>query len=924
MCRSRSVGAAVTVGLFFICGQAAAQSHPVFFDSPWIGYDTAVYPQGIHPWSSRVADFNGDGAPDLATVSFGGTAWLSVLLADTEGGYLPPETTQVQLESLDLEVGDFDGDGDIDIVVCDTDRFFGGSSISLFRNDGEGGMTPGGQWLAGSTGPSGITAADFNGDGWLDLAVAFDAYIVSNNKAAVLLNDTGKGFLSPIVVTLGSGTRQIDSGDIDGDGDQDFVVAHESNRFTIVTNMGGGAFVPQAAIPGLAAGSIPEYPTVHLSDIDNDGDLDVFFSNRDTGWQAGSGAIGLWRNNGNGTLAAPEALPFGVWGNGGVDIETADLTGDGWKDVIVATAESDNWIYFVGDSAGGFEAARVLRAGHGPMSMQAANLDGDGDLDVIVVARESLEACVYLNPNDGSFVQPIVIDMVDPVTVSPSFTTHLETGDLDNDDDLDLVIGVRCDFEDTYVLSVRLNNGNGTFAPPTLYPCQRYPVVVHLMDINNDGFDDLLYMDGEFEYRFRFRLNNGDGTFGLVNSRHIVGGEVTTMQTVDIDNDGDMDVLVDAGFFDIAIMMNQGGGNFAPPIYHEIEDGGTDGFNLGDFDADGNLDLLTPSGVQGYPQISFGNGDGSFGAAFTVPTGRSVQSFAVGHLDGDGHLDFASYYNLDETGLGVRRGRGDGNFFPANLYHGSFDWGDNTSTLQLGDVDGDGHLDAVNATFGAQDFSFWKGNGDGTFHEVVRYGVGQNAYDIELGDFNGDGLIDAAVTTQTAYGSWWYAGIVLIEGMEPGAGATQPAQISDYSLAFGRFISGDLNAILESDDVRLRVRSNPGFTANEPNLIDVRVGANTSMVSPDSLDVTLESRFNNPNGTARMRLRNWNTGGLQVVHQFPLGTAEMIETANGIPAASYVRSGDGRMEVSFRASMVVTFSAQGFDWFIDHVAMELR
>jgi hypothetical protein len=900
-----------------LASAALAQSHPVYFDSPWIGYDTAVYPQGLHPWSSRVADFNGDGVPDLATVSFGGTAWLSVLLADGEGGYLAPETTPILLESLDLEVGDFDGDGDIDIVVCDTDRFFGGNSVSLYRNDGEGGMTFAGQWAAGTTGPSGISSADFNNDGWLDLAVAFDAYIVSNNKAAVLFNNAGSGFDSPVVVTLNSGTRQIDSGDINGDGDVDFVVAHESNRWTVVLNNGDGTFAAQSPVVGLVAGSIPELPTVHLSDIDNDGDLDVFFSNRDTGG-VGAGAISLWRNNGSGNFGGGELLSFGIYSNGGVNIATADTTGDGWKEILVATEASGNWIYFVGDGAGGFEAPRRLRAGHSPMSMQTADLNADGDQDVIIVARDSNEACVYLNPGAGEFVQPAVIDMVDPQTVSPSFTTHLESGDLDNDDDLDLVIGVRCDFEDTYVLSVRLNNGDGTFAPPTLYPCQRYPVVVHLRDLNNDGFDDLLYMDGEFDFRFRFRINNGSGTFGPINSRHIVGGEVTTMVTEDVDNDGDADVLVDAGFFNIAIMKNQGGGTFAPPIYHEVENGGTDGFALGDFNADGNLDLLTPSGVQGYPQISFGNGDGTFGQGFTVPTGRDVRSFAVGHLDADTDLDFVSYYNLDETGLGVRRGRGDGNFFPATLHHGSFDWGDNTSSVQLGDVDGDGVLDAVNATFGAQDFSFWRGRGDGTFDDVVRYGVGQEAYDMELGDFNGDGLIDAAVTTQTAYGSWWYAGIVLVKGRDPNSAVMQKAQLTRATVQYGTRLSGSWRS-LENDDANLlRVQSE--MVPNGQKWAQVLVHAMSPELDPTRLDVSVLSRVSMPGVTARVWLRNWDTNRWVLLGSYSQPTTELLkEFANIANPGAFVRS-DGLMQVRVRYSNVTDM----FDSFMDLVQLEMR
>ncbi|MDY7107007.1 MAG: FG-GAP-like repeat-containing protein [Planctomycetota bacterium] len=84
------------------------------FDVPWIGYDTAVHPEGLFPVSSRSADFNADGVPDLATVSLGGTAWLSVLPGDGEGGYLPPDTYPLAIESMDLATGDFDGDGVVD------------------------------------------------------------------------------------------------------------------------------------------------------------------------------------------------------------------------------------------------------------------------------------------------------------------------------------------------------------------------------------------------------------------------------------------------------------------------------------------------------------------------------------------------------------------------------------------------------------------------------------------------------------------------------------------------------------------------------------------------------------------------------------------------------------------------------------------
>ncbi len=253
------------------------------FDVPWIGYDTAAYPEGIFPVSSQSADFNGDGVPDLATVSLGGTAWMSVLMGDGTGGYAPPETYELLIESMDLAVADFDGDKDLDIVTTDTGRSWGGFSISLYRNDGTGNFTFGGSFTIGNTGPSGITTADFNGDGWPDVATANDASIVCNNTVSVLLNTTGNGFSAPQVYSITSCTNEIDSGDLNNDGSIDLVVAHETNKFTVMLNDGAGGFAPQAPITGITAGSIPQEPVVHIADIDLDGDRDVFFSNQDTG-----------------------------------------------------------------------------------------------------------------------------------------------------------------------------------------------------------------------------------------------------------------------------------------------------------------------------------------------------------------------------------------------------------------------------------------------------------------------------------------------------------------------------------------------------------------------------------------------------------------------------------------------------------------
>ncbi len=125
----------------------------------------------------------------------------------------------------------------------------------------------------------------------MDVAVAHDEYIGVDNTISILLNDTQGRFEPPQVIQLSSGTNDLEAGDTDGDGDADIVVAHENNFWTLVQNNGNGSFQQIGTFTGIQAGSIPADPTVHIADIDLDGDNDVLFSNQDSGG-FGDGAIG--------------------------------------------------------------------------------------------------------------------------------------------------------------------------------------------------------------------------------------------------------------------------------------------------------------------------------------------------------------------------------------------------------------------------------------------------------------------------------------------------------------------------------------------------------------------------------------------------------------------------------------------------------
>jgi hypothetical protein len=157
----------------------------------------------------------------------------------------------------------------------------------------------------------------------------------------------------------------------------------------------------------------------------------------------------------------------------------------------------------------------------------------------------------------------------------------------------------------------------------------------------------------------------------------------------------------------------------------------------------------------------------------------------------------------------------------------------------------------------------------------------------------------------------------------PGAQST-PAPLTDFTVAFGTLLSGTLADLVESDDFRVRIRSRFGFTAGEANVLELRIGAMTTAQNSLALDITVEGRLNQTGGTSKLRLRNWSTNAFQLVHQYPIGSAEIVETIEGVDATNRVRITDGRIELSIRQSVLVTFSASGFISGTDQVVISVR
>ncbi|MBD3334802.1 MAG: hypothetical protein GF355_04745, partial [Candidatus Eisenbacteria bacterium] len=297
-----------------LLGPAAGASAdwPEIFDT-WTGYDTGLHPDAFFPYEGQAVDLNNDGAADVIASNWWATPKVSVVLNHGDGSMALPQTYPIQHGSYGITAADFDNDGFADIAASNTGTNYDGNTVSLLRNNGDGTFASQQIFLTGSgsfVGPVGLAAADFDGDDWIDLAVANYGYLGNGNEVAILFNDGTGGFTSPVHVAVGPSPYRLAAGDLDGDDTPDIAVARDEKKVAILINNGDGSFAPytEYTMGSQAAGDF--YPTVELADRENDEDLDVFYVSTRTQINSDTGAVAILDNNGDGTFAGPANVPL--------------------------------------------------------------------------------------------------------------------------------------------------------------------------------------------------------------------------------------------------------------------------------------------------------------------------------------------------------------------------------------------------------------------------------------------------------------------------------------------------------------------------------------------------------------------------------------------------------------------------------------
>jgi hypothetical protein len=214
-------------------------------------------------------DFNGDGKPDIASLSVSNPCkCISILLGNGDGTFENPIVTQPSFDVLSIGIGDFNGDGKLDIATA------GNYTVNILLGNGNGTFDYGASYPSGES-PESIAVADFRGDHKLDLAIANS----EGGTISVLLGDGDGTFQDPVNYSIAF-PGWVTTADVNGDGKADLVAAADYNfpsvsGIAVFLGNGDGTFQS----PSYYSGGAADTSYVIAADFNRDGKVDTAVTN---------------------------------------------------------------------------------------------------------------------------------------------------------------------------------------------------------------------------------------------------------------------------------------------------------------------------------------------------------------------------------------------------------------------------------------------------------------------------------------------------------------------------------------------------------------------------------------------------------------------------------------------------------------------
>ena len=661
----------------------------------------------VTPTSVAVADFNGDGKPDVAISLFTGLQDISstglydsiaVLLGNGDGTFQAPLFAQSPgNNNYKVAVADLNNDGKPDLIT----RTGLPETIYVSLGNGDGTFLPAyAVWSPPNTiyesvasGLSSFAIGDFNNDGNLDIAA--DA----NGARVEILLGSGTGVFVPTGSYLinqlqgGNGDGQIAAEKLSNSGNVDLVVGTGFGA-TLVILRGNGDGTFQPTIYPLAQ---DDDEGLIVADVNGDDSPDIV---------VGTGIFGTQKyltvllNKGNGDFGGPPPLfPIAsdvsnnaATATNAVGVVLTDLTGNGKLDLVVsdwnepiepatngqmpplptfntATQQANTYStisVLAGNGDGTFQTEQQYYVGgRRPISPQVADLTGDGKKDVVVANVLDNNISILKGNGDRSFQAPINIS----VGTNPN---AVALGDFNGDGKPDIAV---TNLNDGTV-SILINQstpGTVQFASPVSYSVGTNPAGIVARDFNHDGKIDLAIVDSGYFFasddagkhtQLAILLGNGDGTFQTATTQQLWiqdGGDAIVAGNF---GRGEIDLAVaHFGLGQVMSLRGNGDGTFTQSTLYGVG-AGAEGMVAADFNGDGKLDIAVNALNDYSVALLSGNGDGTFVPAAQTsddaprPFGFATYNYpafiAAGDLNGDGKPEIVTTH-LFEAAAAVLR-----------------------------------------------------------------------------------------------------------------------------------------------------------------------------------------------------------------------------------------------------------------------------
>jgi|GEM_PF-2196300 len=615
-----------------------------------------------------------------------------------------------------VAVGDFNGDGKLDLVVANPNA----NNVSvLLRNASNTGFSTKVDVETGST-PVAISTGDFNGDGKTDFATAN-----LNGTVSVLLRNAGNSGFDKTDISIGSMANAISTADLNGDGKTDLVVTNGAvNTVSILLrNTANSGFDKTDLTTALA----PE--AVSVGDFNNDGKLDIV--------TAGDSKMSVFLQNADGSFATKTDYQTS---RGVSSVTVGDFDGDGKLDIATANMQSNTVSVFV-NNGNGFAAKTDFKVGAKPTSVKAADLNGDGKIDLAVLSQAGNVVSVLLrNADNTGFVEKIdyVTDANNVRTNFDAYPNALTVGDFNGDGKNDIAVAN----QNSSSVSVLENASDAILMIA--------PIQVSVMPTANvmegDTGNFMIMLDAPAPaggLKVNFTVNGSatmpadyslalgtDTTLNHDGSFTIAAGKMSAMLNVVTVND--MELVDDHETINLNLTAGTGYQIADRALFTDRIERATTVVpwvvSAGDFNGDGGDDLIVANEESGVLSVFLQND--------RIDFAESTSAVTTGDFNKDGYADFAFVNSANNSVSVVLRKTDNSDFENKTVYQ----TGLNPSEIQSGDFNSDGYADLVT------------GNGNGRV-SVLLWNAQTNAFSaksdyvvgtsgsisaIQVADFNGD------------------------------------------------------------------------------------------------------------------------------------------------------------------------------------------